>query len=268
MSAWGAAYTPPASVAVDETVDAESAPVEQVAAMDAALFFTRLAELMGTNPPAKADAPMLGELAQIGVVPGRPFAPDMDLLPEIDAGVKEAQAGLVRGATAKATGAGGWTVNRGLGNFGTEYAKRAHVAVLGLGANLDADAIYATARTDAAGEALNGAQRYVMHFAKGQLPPANAFWSLTMYNDRQFFVANPLGRYAIGDRDKLTVNPDGSLDLYIQTMSPGAAKQSNWLPAPRGWFNLMMRVYWPKAAMLDGTYQIPPIVEVAPASGP
>ncbi|MGH8586826.1 MAG: DUF1214 domain-containing protein [Gammaproteobacteria bacterium] len=102
----------------------------------------------------------------------------------------------------------------------------------------------------------------MLHFDKGRLPPAEAFWSLTLYNDRQAFVDNPINRYAIGDRDKLRYNPGGSLDIYIRNESPGTDRESNWLPAPKDSFNLMLRVYWPEPAVLDGTWQ-PPAVKRA-----
>jgi hypothetical protein len=117
-------------------------------------------------------------------------------------------------------------------------------------------------KVDGDGNPLTGANRYVIHFDKGQTPPANAFWSVTLYDMQQFFVANPIDRYAIGDRDKLKFNDDGSLDLFIQHDSPGADKESNWLPAPEGSFNLIMRLYWPKESMLDGSWKIPPVSRV------
>ena len=95
------------------------------------------------------------------------------------------------------------------------------------------------------------------------MPPVHAFWSLTMYNDKQLFAANPIDRYAIGDRDKLAFNPDGSLDLYIQRESPGQGKESNWLPAPAtGTFTMNFRLYWPKPEVLDGSW-VPPGVKLA-----
>ncbi len=130
----------------------------------------------------------------------------------------------------------------------------------GLGANLIADAVYPVARVDGDRQPLNGANKYVIHFDKGQTPPVNAFWSLTMYNAKQAFVANPINRYAIGDRDELKFNPDGSLDIYVQHDSPGAAKESNWLPADAGSFNMIMRMYWPKDAVRTGQW-IPPAVK-------
>lgn len=105
--------------------------------------------------------------------------------------------------------------------------------------------------------------RYVIQFPKGQLPPVKAFWSITMYNSKQFFVDNPIGRYAIGDRDKLKFNDDGSLTLYFQHESPGKDRESNWLPAPNNAFNLFMRLYWPKDQIIDGTWKPPAVKKLA-----
>jgi len=134
---------------------------------------------------------------------------------------------------------------------------------VGLGANLAKDAIYPMTRVDGEGKPLTGKNKYVMHFTKDQIPPVKGFWSLTLYNDKQFFVENPLNRYAIGDRDKLKFNPDGSLDLYVQHESPGKEKESNWLPAPKDSFNLILRLYWPKKSVLGGTWAPPPVKRVS-----
>ena len=147
-----------------------------------------------------------------------------------------------------------------MGRYGTDYLFRSVIALVGLGSNLPEDAIYPLTRVDAEGKALTGANRYVIRFAKGQLPPVGAFWSVTMYNSKQAFVDNPINRYAIGDRDKLKFDDDGSLTLYVQQESPGKDKESNWLPAPKDEFNLVMRLYWPKKEILDGTWK-PPAVE-------
>jgi hypothetical protein len=104
----------------------------------------------------------------------------------------------------------------------------------------------------------------VMHFDTGKLPPVNGFWSLTMYDASYFFVDNPLNRYTLSPRDQLKTNPDGSVDLYIQHASPGADKESNWLPAPAGDFILMLRLYWPNEkapSILDGSWRVPRVEE-------
>jgi hypothetical protein len=133
------------------------------------------------------------------------------------------------------------------------------------GANRPHDAVYPTSLKDASDSAYDGANKYVIHFDKGQTPPAEGFWSITMYNSSYFFVANPINRYSISARQNLTRNADGSLDLYVQHDTPGADKESNWLPAPAGKFVLMMRLYWPDESdpsILDGRRKIPPAKKV------
>ncbi len=122
-----------------------------------------------------------------------------------------------------------------------------------------------TSEVDADGKPYDGAGKYVMHFDKGQMPPADAFWSLTMYDDKYFFVPNKFSRYTLSSRSKFKANKDGSVDLYIQKNSPGKGKESNWLPAPEGKFVLMLRLYWPKEAppsIIDGFWK-PPAVKKA-----
>jgi hypothetical protein len=141
--------------------------------------------------------------------------------------------------------------------------KRAIVAMLGLGANPPEDAIYPLNLADADGKPLVGEHNYVMHFSKEELPPVNAFWSVTMYDEAGFQVANPLNRFAIGDRDDLNYNADGSLDLYLQHESPGSDKESNWLPSPsKGKLGVTMRLYAPRAEVLDGCWNPVAIREV------
>jgi hypothetical protein len=139
----------------------------------------------------------------------------------------------------------GWLVSTKTGLYGTGYIQRALVTAIGLGANRPQDAVYPTSQVDATGKPYDGANKYVMRFAKGQMPPVNGFWSLTMYNAEYFFVDNPLNRYTLSQRNALKPNADGSVDLYIQKDSPGPEKV-NWLPRPVPGFILMMRLYWPK----------------------
>jgi hypothetical protein len=143
---------------------------------------------------------------------------------------------------------------------------RALVAAIGLGANRPQDAVYPTSQKDAEGHKYNGANKYVMHFPKGQMPPASGFWSVTMYDSAYFFVSNPINRYSISARQNLKSNPDGSTDLYIQKDSPGKDKEANWLPAPAGDFILMMRMYWPREkdpSIINGSWKVPPVKKVA-----
>lgn len=265
LSAWGKPHSPPANVPIDPSVDMKAAPVDTVAAMDAPAFFGRLAALMKANPPALADAPMVAKMAAIGVVPGQQFILNRsgeNMAKAIADGVNDGKQRIKELAHDPGIGKliNGWTfATKDIGVYGTNYDARAGVAAVGLGANIPEDAVYPLARVDADGQPLNGANKYVIHFDRGQLPPANAFWSITMYNDRQFFVANPINRYAIGSRDRLKFNPDGSLDIYMQHDSPGAAKESNWLPADSGSFNLALRLYWPKETVLSGAWAPPPV---------
>ena len=267
LSAWGKPYTPPSNQPIDPKIDMKAPPVDTVAAMDASTFFNRLAMLMKDNPPAPADATMVAKLATIGVVPGKPF--DLSKVQGgsgIPDGVDDGKKRVIELGHNPGLGKfeNGWLVlTSGLGDYGTNYPARAGVAWVGLGANLLADADYPLAHVDGDGNPLNGGFKYVLHFDKGQTPPANAFWSLTMYNSKQAFVANPINRYAIGDRDKLKFNKDGSLDIYIQRDSPGKDKESNWLPADAGDFNIVMRIYWPKETMLNGSWTPPPIKKVS-----
>jgi hypothetical protein len=153
----------------------------------------------------------------------------------------------------------GWRTNlTAIGTYGADYLSRAVIAYVGLGSNTIEDAVYPTAVTDADGKPFISDNRYMLHFNKDQVPPVRAFWSLTMYNERHLLAANPIDRYAIGDRDKLAFNPDGSLDLYIQRESPGQDKASNWLPTPAsGPFTMNLRLYWPKPEVLDGNWAPP-----------
>ncbi|MBO9539040.1 DUF1254 domain-containing protein [bacterium] len=262
LSAYGKPYTPPSAVTVDPNVDMKTPVREQVNAMDAGAYFKRLAILMKENPPAPADAPMVRMLARLGIVPGQAF--DLGKLdPAMARGLVRAVADGPGRIAAEGPKLGkrtnGWTVFLNLGTYGTDYLLRAATAYAGLGANLPQDAVYPLTARDASGNPLNGANRYVMHFAKGQMPPVKAFWSLTLYNDQFFFVDNPLHRYTLSPRDPLKYNPDGSLDLYIQHDSPGQEKESNWLPAPIGPFILMQRLYWPEAPILEGSWAPPPV---------
>jgi hypothetical protein len=268
LSAFGKPYTPPAGV-VDPAVDMTLAPVKAVAGMSTAMFFTTLAALMKDNPPPAADAPMLAKLAKIGIVPGEAFDPAR-LDPAVAKGLERALPIALEKleAASKETGApvNGWRVpSMKLGDFGTDYGTRAVVALVGLGANLAADAVYPSAFVDGEGTTLNGANRYVLHFEKGQGPPVQAFWSVTMYDPDSFFVANPINRYAVSSWMPFKRNADGSLDLYIQNASPGTDKEANWLPAPAGEFNVTMRMYWPTEtppSIVDGTWKPPALRKV------
>ena len=267
LGAWGRPYTPPAKVPVAPGVDARTPPVVQVGKMSAGLFLDRLARLMASNPPSADDEPMSSRLRRIGVAPGAPFA--FERLPSplraaIERGIASGRARLEVAvkAVSDEVPAHGWRIERNLGRYGTDYGTRALVAILGLGSNLPEDAIYPITGDDADGAKLTGANRYRLHFEAGDMPPVNAFWSVTVYNARQALVKNPIGRYALGDRSPLRFNADGSLDLYLQTADPGPEKRENWLPVPPDGFRLVMRLYTPKKAVIEGSWSPPPVVRV------
>jgi hypothetical protein len=162
----------------------------------------------------------------------------------------------------KATRVNGWITMFGCGVPGNGMLLRAAHAQIFLGPiNVPQEAMYWTTSGDGAGRILSGQHNYILRFSPGGLPPNDAFWSLTMGNAKNRFVANPIHRYSVSDRSGLVPNADGSVDIYIQNAAP-AGHESNWLPAPTGRFILWLRVYMPGASILDGEYKVPPIVEV------
>jgi len=164
-------------------------------------------------------------------------------------------------ARLKAVRVNGWITMFGLGVPGNGmFLRAAHAQLFPGPVVVPEEAMYWCTNTDGAGHALSGVHDYVMHFSAGQLPPNNAFWSITMGDARNHFVANPIKRYSVSDRSSLAQNPDGSVDIHIQNTSP-AGHESNWLPAPSGKFILWLRVYVPGQAILNGEYKVPPVVE-------
>lgn len=265
LSAYGKEYTPPAGK-VNPAIDSKTPVREQVHKLDAVAYFTLLAKLMKNNPPAAEDAPMLAKLAKIGLVPGQDF--DASKLPAEAAKLipQAAQKEIMGHFKSAGSDINGWIFTTKAGVYGTDYLQRALITAIGLGANRPQDAVYPTSEVDADGKPYSGAHQYVLHFAKGQAPPVEAFWSITMYNADYFFVDNPLNKYTVSPRNDLKYNADGSLDIRIQHESPGKDKEANWLPAPQGKFVLMMRLYWPKEtnpSILDGTWQPPGVKAVA-----
>lgn len=266
LSAYGKDYTPPPGK-VDPSIDMKTAVRDQVNRMDAVEYFTLLAELMKTNPPSDADAPELERFARIGLVAGQDF--DASKL-KADFHKRIPIIGFDRimlqfKINSAVKDINGWAFTTKTGLYGTDYLMRALITAIGLGANRPQDAVYPTSEKDTHRRSYDGRKNYVIHFPKGQTPPVSGFWSITMYDENFFFVANPINRYSISPRQDLKYNADGSLDLYLQNVSPGADKEANWLPAPAGKFILMMRLYWPNEndpSIIDGTWTLPP-AEVA-----
>ncbi len=155
----------------------------------------------------------------------------------------------------------GWSTSLHYGQWGNNILLRAAYAQVFSAANVPEEAVYWSTTMDSTGTRLNGTHDYILHFPAGGLPPNDAFWSLTMEDSKYSMVNNSINRYNVGTFSNLTPNADGSVDIYLQNASP-LGNESNWLPAPAGTFQLWLRAYLPGPAILNGTYQVPPVVEV------
>jgi hypothetical protein len=265
LSEWG--KTPkPVEVRLDPSVDMKTPPKIQVDTMKGDDYFAYAAELLKLQPPHLTDQPIIAQMKRIGIEPGKSF--DMNKLdPAVKQALRDAPAAAQQlmawkvGTIARVVNY--WSMNTDtMGVYGNYYLKRAIVAQLGLGANLPEDAIYPLNLADETGRPLDGTSKYTIHFDKGATPPVNAFWSLTLYDSDGFQVANSFNRFAVSSWMPFKYNPDGSLDLYFQNESPGANKEANWLPAPKGSFNLTMRLYGPKSEALTGKWNPPPVTKI------
>lgn len=223
-------------------------------------FIPELTAAMAADPPLPRDRPIVDDLARAGIGPGLPPIGATAI-----AAVEQGQAAasqLILGARGPLSLVrDGWSRLRAIGTYGTSYVTRATVAAVGLGANVPAESVYYFASTDEGGAPLTGERAYVVHFAPGQLPPVDprGFWSVTLYGPDHFLVANPSNRYEIGDRTPgLVRGPDGSLDLYVASQPP-AGHEANWLPAPAGSFNLVLRAYLPSGSILRERWAPPPL---------
>jgi len=264
LSSWGQDYTPPPGK-VDPSIDMKTAVRDQVNALSATEFFSLLTELMKRNPPAAADAPALERFASAGIAPGQPVDAKRFVRPA-DRRLPELSFARIKlhflSRDGDFTRHNGWAFTTKAGVYGTNYIQRALVTAIGLGANRPQDAIYPTSLKPSVAEDYDGANAYVMRFEKGQLPPVRGFWSLTMYDEKMFFVANPINRYSMSMRTNPTYEPDGSLLIHIQNESPGDGREANWLPAPKGKFHLMLRLYWPdesNPSIIDGSWSVPQV---------
>jgi hypothetical protein len=265
LSEWGKSPKP-VEVKIDPSVDTKTPPKIQVDTMPAGKYFAYAAELLKLQPPHLTDEPIIAEMKRIGIEPGKSF--DIDKAgPAVKnalEGVPEEAQKLMEWKTATlARVVNHWSMNTDtMGVYGNYYLKRAIVAQVGLGANLPEDAIYPLNLGDEAGRPLDGASKYTIHFEKGATPPVSAFWSITLYDREGFQVANSLNRFAVSSWMPFKYNADGSLDLYFQNESPGKDREANWLPAPKGAFNLTMRLYGPKSDALTGKWNPPAITRV------
>ena len=267
LSRWGKPAEPVVGT-VDPDVDMKTPPKIAVEKMSAGEFFAYAAEILKLQPPHITDQPILAQMQRIGIERGKSF--DLGKVdPAIKAGLETAPEAALKLMAWKvpslARVVDGWSLNTDtMGVYGNYYLKRAIVTQFGLGANLPEDAIYPLNLADETGQPLDGASAYVLHFDKGATPPVNAFWSVTLYDSDGFQVANSLDRFALSSWMPFKYDPDGSLDLYFQNASPGPDKEANWLPAPKGPFNLTMRLYAPQSDALTGKWSPPPVMKQGP----
>ena len=263
LSAFLGAPAPAAAAAVDwPAIDEDEAKTG---------FLNYLAFVLQFIPATPQEADIRARLAQIGVEPGKPFDESKLSAAQKAAmllGLKAGQDKVEAAARSNGKPHNGWMIARIDNNAAAingNWMTRAAIAQAGIYGNDYQEALYPMTRADGTGATLDGsAARYTLTFPAGQLPPANAFWSVTMYDSKtQLLVANPIDRYLINSPmlPSMTTNPDGSLTLYIQKDSPGPDKQNNWLPAPAGPIYLVMRLYWPKDAVLDGSWQPPAVAK-------
>jgi hypothetical protein len=265
LSGWG---KPPVAVTqtIDPNVDVKTPPKLQVDTMAGDKFFAYAAELSKVHPPHITDEPIIARMARIGLEPGKTFdmtKADSTVRKAIEDAPAQAQKLMAWKIPTLARVANHWSMNTDtMGVYGNYYLKRAIVAQLGLGANLPEDAIYPNSVGDENGKPLDGANKYIVRFAKDAVPPVEAFWSITLYDDEGFQVANPLNRFAVSSWMPFKRDADGSLTLYVQNDNPGGDREANWLPAPTSPFNLTMRLYAPKSEALTGVWNPPAIKRV------
>ena len=266
LEAWGSDWAPPPEVPVQAGVDVKTPVPRQVLAMTPQAFFGRLNALLVTNPPYAADAPVMERISRLGVAPGARFPWERlepALQDAIRAGVEAGKQAIHDQEAHLGEHVNGWQVTLDMGRYGTRYAYRAAWTFFGVGGNLIEDACYPLATTDGNGERLDSSHRYTLRFDRDQLPPVNAFWSLTMYDPESYLVDNAAGRYSLGDRSGLSPDDDGALTLHLQRDKPDGATEPNWLPAPReGAFKVALRLYSPKPEVVHGAWQPPPIQRV------
>lgn len=225
-------------------------------------YLNVLLPFMPTVPSEKAT---MTRFAKIGIGAGKPFdASKLD--PAIRAAMEQGVADAERELKDKALAV---TSSKELfgsrQELGKDYVMQRNLgANVGIYGNTKIEAVYGAYQTGPDGRPLDGTKKWVLRYPAGQLPPVNLFWSLTMYNlPQRLLVENPINRYSIGDRTPgLKMGKDGSLEIYLQNESPGADKESNWLPTPKGPFFMVSRMYGPKQPLIDGTWKDPPLVEV------
>lgn len=240
-------------------------PIEKITKLSLEEFFAIFNGLLAANPDKYAPREKLKEWEKYGIGAGKTFTDDKEIravaLPVKEAFLKATQRGQDYGVQRS-----GWSYSDfDIGVYKTNYLLRANVARNGLGANPINMCIYGAAYLDNQGAVLKGDKKYRIHFEKGQLPPVNeyGFWSLTLYDSKErYLVENEIHRYGINDRDELKKNEDGSIDILVQQKRPDEELVSNWLPTGEEEFNLVLRIYMTKEAVISGEWKPPVIQEI------
>jgi hypothetical protein len=251
---------------VDRTIDTEVPPSEQVDKMDPIFFFQTLSELMKDNPPPPNERPFVESLGELGIRSGHSLdlrAIDRVVHIAIDQGTSKARIAL--GEVSKNPRVEEWDIWTPVirtDDHTGDHFQRAYNLSTDLGLHPAEDVTKFTTGIDGYRKPLDGNNKYIMHFPKDALPPVNAFWSLTLYDSKKALVKNRLDRFAIGSLDKPAMNEDGSLELYIQSFSPGNDREMNWLPSPMEGFTLCMSLYWPKDEVLSKKWTPPSVTRV------
>jgi hypothetical protein len=242
------------------------APKPQLIAPTGIKIYDEISQAMIGNPLNPPDPVLVTKLAYIGIGPGKTPSTEANdtIKAALQTGITEGQKLIDAKVPNLGANVNGWLVNGAAGVYGTDYLSRAAITQLGLGANVAQEALYPAIFTDSEGKPLSGTNNYTIHLNPGQTPPVDAFWSITMYNNKSLFVDNPINRYNVGQyTEGLKNNTDGSLDIYIQNANPGKDKESNWLPAPAtsvsDTFKLILRMYMPQPQVLNGTWTYPPL---------
>jgi hypothetical protein len=264
LSEWGSPsveHRGPARMDVDEKCN----PQEYVDKFDARCFYTRLSGLMEKNPVPECDNDIVRDFARAGFFPCEDFTFEMlpaEMTQAMQAAVASAQRRIaeVEQNPARGQRVNGWSLHTHPGRYQKNYLDRAADARRGIVAAVADDVLCFHTGTDHSGEPFKGSNQYLIDFSPDLIPPVNAFWSITLYDSRQHLVPNSVLRNAIGDRDRLRVNPDNSVSIHIQHDWPGPAKDSNWLPAPKEAFSLALKMYWPKPDAVAGSWRPPAVM--------
>lgn len=259
----GDTYEPPRGSYSEEN---DYIPVDKVLSMDPITFFNKANELMVKNSPAAADKEMLEKIAAVNIGPGMEFDTSVltgDVAENWKTMLTEIQLKLIKEGQKFSKKLGQWDYfGEPIGDFNTEYAYRALVALAGLGANTVEVALYPKIEQDADGNTLTGEKSYILHFESYPQVLEGGFWSVTAYGDDDFLIDNPIDRYCINDRSGLQANDDGSVDVILSKDAP--EDTTNWLPVGDGGFHLYMRIYTPDMDALE-TWTAPTITEIDPS---